>query len=76
MSCVRRIKFHHDNEPGHRLALIKVYTKEQRIKLLLDPAYRLDLSPCDIWLNPYIKVALAVAVSKFVLPLEALSFQL
>ena len=48
----------HDNAPAHRSAVVIEYLEEHNIKTLPHPAYSPDLSPCDFWLNPYIKAYL------------------
>ena len=55
---VRRIKLLHDNAPAHRSAVVKSYLEEFHIQVLPHPPYSPDLSPCDLWLNPYIKSCL------------------
>ena len=52
------IKLLHDNAPPHRSEVVKSYLKEFHIHVLLHPAYSPDLSPCDFWLNSYIKSCL------------------
>jgi histone-lysine N-methyltransferase SETMAR len=65
---MRIIKLHHDNAHAHRQAFVQVNLEEQRMEVLLHPAYSPDLSPCDFWLNPYINHDFAVAGSKTVGP--------
>ena len=55
---VRGIKLLHDNAPAHRSAVVKSYLEEFHIQVLPHPPYSPDLSPCDFWLNPYIKSCL------------------
>ena len=55
---VRGIHILHDNAPAHRSAVVLEYLEEMKIKTLPHPAYSPDLSPCDFWLNPYIKSCL------------------
>lgn len=54
----RGIKLLHDNAPAHRSAVVQEYLKENHIEVLPHPPYSPDLSPCDFWLNPYIKSCL------------------
>ena len=55
---VRGLNILHDNAPAHRSAVVTEYLEEHNIKTLPHPAYSPDLSPCDFWLNPYIKAYL------------------
>ena len=55
---VRGIKLLHDNAPSHCSAVLKSYLEEYHIQILPHPPYSTDLSPCDFWLNPYIKSCL------------------
>ena len=55
---VRGLNILHDNAPVHRSAVVTKYLEEHNIKTLPNPAYSPDLSPCDFWLNPYIKAYL------------------
>ena len=55
---VRAIKLLHDNAPAHRSAVVKSYLEEFHIQVLPHPPYSPDFSPCDFWLNPYIKSCL------------------
>jgi hypothetical protein len=55
--------------PTNQPWFTKLIFKEQKIEVLLYPAYSPDLSPYDFWLNPYI----TVAGLKPVVPLEARS---
>ena len=48
----------HSNAPAHRSALVIKYLEERSNITLSYPAYSPDLSPCDLWLNPYIKTCL------------------
>ena len=51
----RGLKLLHDNAPAHRSAVVQDYLREQNIEVMPHPPYSPDLSPCDFWLNPYIK---------------------
>ena len=55
---VRGIKLLHDNAPAHRSAVVKSYLEEFHIQVLPHTPYSTDLSPCDFWLNAYIKSCL------------------
>ena len=55
---VRGIKLFHDNATTHRSAVVKSYLEEFHIQVLLHPLYSHDLSPCNFWLNSYIKSCL------------------
>ena len=55
---VRGLHILHDNGPDHRSAVVIEYLEEMKIKTLPHPAYSPALSPCDFWLNPYIKSCL------------------
>lgn len=46
---------HHDNASAHRATQTMEYLNDQRVKLMGNPAYSRDLSPCDFWLFPKIK---------------------
>lgn len=52
---VRGVKLLHDNAPAHKSALVNSYLEDNHIETLPHPPYSPDLSPCDFWLNPYIK---------------------
>jgi histone-lysine N-methyltransferase SETMAR len=45
----------HDNAPPHTNQLIRNYLRRRRVKLIPHPGYSPDLSPCDFWLNDYLK---------------------
>ena len=49
------IKLLHDNARAHDAQEVKDYLKEEGIILMRHPPYSPDLSPCDYWLNDYIK---------------------
>ena len=55
---VQGIKLLHDNAPAHRSAVMKSFLEEFHIQVLPYPTYSPDLSPCDFWLNQYIKSCL------------------
>ena len=55
---IRGIKLLHDNTPAHHSAVVKSYLEEFHIQVLPHPPYSPYLSPCDFWLNPYIKSCL------------------
>jgi histone-lysine N-methyltransferase SETMAR len=69
------IKLLHDNSRVHDNQEVKDYLRQKHIILMPHPPYSPDLSPCDYWLNDYIKRnlkdqpnanALFKAVSEFV----------
>lgn len=49
------IKILHDNARAHVKQEVTDYIKDQKLQLMPHPAYSPDLSPCDFWLNDYIK---------------------
>jgi histone-lysine N-methyltransferase SETMAR len=49
---------YHDNASAHKATQTMKYLNVQRVKLMVHPAYSPDLSPCDFWLFPKIKVPL------------------
>ena len=53
------IKLLHDNAKAHDAFEIENFLNEEGIKLMPHPPYSPDLSPCDYWLNDYIKRNLA-----------------
>ena len=55
---VRGIKLFHDDAPAYRSAVVKSYLEEFHIQVLPHPSYSPYLSPCDFWLNPYIRSCL------------------
>ena len=58
-TSVHGIKLHHDNAPVHKSAMVQEYLKEFGLDVLDHPPYSPDLSPCDFWLFPRLKVMLA-----------------
>ena len=56
---VRGIKLLHDNALAHKSAKVQEYLKEFGLDVLDHPPYSPDLSPCDLWLFPRLKVMLA-----------------
>jgi [histone H3]-lysine36 N-dimethyltransferase SETMAR len=51
----RGIKLLHDNAKPHDNQEVRYYLSEAKIGLIPHPPYSPDLSPCDYWLNDYIK---------------------
>jgi histone-lysine N-methyltransferase SETMAR len=51
-------KLLHDNGRPHRHPHAINYLTEEGIEIMPHPPYSLDLSPCDFWLNGYIKDSL------------------
>jgi histone-lysine N-methyltransferase SETMAR len=49
------IKMLHDNASSHGSPAVEHYLKQEGINLMPHPPYSPDLSPCDYWLNDYIK---------------------
>lgn len=55
ISGVKNIKLLHDNARAHDNQDVLKYLQKETINLLPHPPYSPDLSPCDYWLNDYIK---------------------
>jgi [histone H3]-lysine36 N-dimethyltransferase SETMAR len=51
----RGVKLLHDGASPHDNQEVRDYLKEEGVGLIPHPAYSPDLSPCDYWLNDYIK---------------------
>ena len=47
--------FNQDNAPVHNSILVTDYLTKLGIKILLQPPYSSDLSPCDFWLSSKLK---------------------
>lgn len=45
----------HDNSRVHDAEEVENFLKQEGINLIPHPPYSPDLSPCDYWLNDYIK---------------------
>lgn len=54
-SGLKNMKLLHDNASSHYHKDVFDYLKEEGLNLLPHPPYSPDLSPCDYWLNDYIK---------------------
>ena len=54
-SGLRGLKLLHDNAKPHTKKEAIDYIKAQGFQLMSHPSYSPDLSPCDFWLNDYIK---------------------
>ena len=54
-----RLLLHHDNAAPHKARLTVQFLEQQGITLLPHPPYSPDLAPCDFWLFPKIKGAIA-----------------
>ena len=54
-----RIQLHHDNAAVHKARLTQTYLDENGIHLMARPPYPPDLAPCDFWLFPNVKCAIA-----------------
>ena len=54
-----RLLLHHDNAAPHKARLSVQFLEQQGITLLPHPPYSPDLAPCDFWLFPKIKGAIA-----------------
>ena len=50
--CIRLL---HDNGSPHKHRDVIEYLTEEGVEIIPDPPYSPDLSPCDFWLNDYIK---------------------
>lgn len=48
----------HDNAPGHNSLAIREFLAEKKIPVLPHPSYSPDLSPCDFFLFPRVKIFL------------------
>jgi histone-lysine N-methyltransferase SETMAR len=59
LSGVKNLKLLHDNAPAHDNQDVLSYLKKEGLNLLPHPPYSPDLSPCDYWLNDYIKCNLS-----------------
>jgi hypothetical protein len=49
---------HHDNTSDHSTALIQAFLAKHHITQVCQPPYSPDLSPCDFWLFPKLKLPL------------------
>ena len=65
--------FHQDNAPVHNSILVKDYLTKMGIKIVPQPPYSPDLSPCDFWLFSNLRGChyetieeMKVAVTKFI----------
>ena len=54
-----RLLLHHDNAAPHNARLTVQFLEQQGISFLPNPPYSPDLAPCDFWLFPKIKGAIA-----------------
>lgn len=52
-------RLHHDNAPAHRSQVVLDYLSDQKVELVPHPPYSPDLAPCDFWLFPKLKAAMA-----------------
>jgi histone-lysine N-methyltransferase SETMAR len=50
---------HHDNAAAHRSGIVHEFIEQSAIRLLPHPPYSPDISPCDFWLNAFVKEQLA-----------------
>lgn len=57
-SGLKNMKLLHDGASSHAHEDVLKYLKDEGLNLLPHPAYSPDLSPCDYWLNDYIKQSL------------------
>lgn len=55
ISGTHGIKLLHDNAPSHDAKDVENFLAGEGINLMPHPPYSPDLSPCDYWLNDYIK---------------------
>lgn len=49
---------HHDNAPSHSSFVVQQYLTKKKIAILPQPPYSPDVSPCDFWLFPRLKMPL------------------
>lgn len=57
-SGLKNMKLLQDNASAHDHQDVFDYLKKEGLNLLPHPPYSPDLSPCDYWLNDYIKLNL------------------
>lgn len=53
-------RIHHDNAPAHRSQLVLDFLSDHNVELVPHPPYSPDLAPCDFWLFPKLKAAIAL----------------
>ena len=51
-------QLHHDNAPAHSAHVIKGCLAKNSMALARQPPYSSDLTPCDFWLFPKLKITL------------------
>ena len=56
---VKDVLLHHDNASLHKAKIVKDYSEEQELQVLLHPPYSPDLAPCDFWPFPTLNERLA-----------------
>ena len=49
---------HHDNAPAHSSNLVQQFLAKHKIVQLRQPSYSPDITPCDFWMFPKLKMAL------------------
>ena len=49
----------HDNASSHKCAVVKSFLASEKVKVLNQPPYSPDLSPCDFFLFPRLKKLLS-----------------
>ena len=49
----------HDNASSHKCEVVKSFLASEKVKVLNDPPYSPDLSPCDLFLFPRLKKMLS-----------------
>ena len=49
----------HDNASSHKCEVVKSFLASEKVKVLNHPPYSPDLSPCDFFLFPRLKIMLS-----------------
>ncbi|GFW15839.1 histone-lysine N-methyltransferase SETMAR [Trichonephila clavipes] len=49
---------HHDNARPHIARCVLDVSQQNNVEILLHPSYSPDLTPCDFWLFPQLKIPL------------------
>jgi hypothetical protein len=49
---------HHDNAPAHTLLVVREFLTKNNVSTVLHPAYLPDLTPCDFYMFPKMKLRL------------------
>ncbi|PNF43836.1 hypothetical protein B7P43_G06040 [Cryptotermes secundus] len=51
-------QLHHDNAPAHSAHLIQIFVAKHNIPVVRQAPYSPDMTPCDFWLFPKLKMPL------------------